>query len=191
VDELDRSAERRSVLRQDLERARADFHKVRASLSDSDWRAPSQNPCWTNGEVMFHITLGFIIASKLAPMLRLWSRLPFGFSLFFAALLNALTPAFNMINATGARGGARIYSRRRIGRRFDRAHASVLAILTRVPDEDLSAGMYYPTRWDSLFLDYMTLGDVVSYPVKHFRFHAQQLSLPANARSSPTLRRSG
>jgi DinB superfamily len=186
VDDLDLSAERRRLLRDELERARADFHQMRASLSDHDWRAPSQNPGWTNGEVMFHVTLGFIIVSKLAPMLRLWSRLPTGFSLLFAGSLNVLTPVFNMINAVGARAGAKIYSRKRIGRQFDSAHASILAILTQVPDEELSAGMYYPIRWDALFFDYMTLTDVVSYPIKHFRFHAQQLSLPALSLSSPT-----
>jgi mycothiol maleylpyruvate isomerase-like protein len=159
-----------------LEQARIDFHDVRSALSDTDWRAPSKNPGWTNGEVMFHVTLGFIVVSRLTQMMCLWARLPAGFSLVFAAVLNLATPVFNLVNAAGARGGARIYSRKRIGRRFDSAHASLLAIVARVPDDEWSGGMYYPTRWDSLFRDYMTLAEVVAYPVKHFRFHTRQLS---------------
>ena len=96
---------------------------------------------------MFHVTLGFIIVSKLVRMTRLWSRLPATFSLVFAAVLNFVTPVFNMINATGARAGARIYSRKRIGARFDSAYASLLAIVAQIPDEELFTGMYYPTRW--------------------------------------------
>jgi hypothetical protein len=168
--------EHRQFLREEVQRARAEFHAIRSAIPEQDWRAPSLNPGWTNGEVMFHIALGFIVGARLIPMLRFWSRFPPGFSLLFAKLLNVLTPAFNVINAVGARGGARVYSQKRIGRRFDRACASILASLSRAPDDALSAGMYYPTRWDALFSDFMTLTDVVHFPVKHFRFHAHQLA---------------
>lgn len=186
--DLNLFAEQRRVIREELERSRMDFHNARFALSERDWRAPSRNPGWTNGEVMFHVTLGFIIVSRLARMTRLWSRLPAGFSLVFAAALNFVTPIFNVINAAGARGGACIYSRKRIGRRFDSAYASLLAILAEIPDDEWFTGMYYPTRWDSLFRDYMTLAEVVAYPAKHFRFHTQQLSRPTPV-SSPAGRR--
>jgi DinB superfamily len=168
--------EQRRAVRAELELARAEFHEVRRSLSERDWRARSLNPGWTNGEIMFHAAFGFMIVSRLAPMVRFWSRLPPGFSSLFADILNLLTPVFNVVNALGARGGSRYYSRGRIGQRFDREVASILDLLTKLPDDEWSAGMYYPTRWDGLFTEYMTLSDVFRYPVKHFRFHASQLS---------------
>src|SRR5574341_1161791 len=103
----DRRAVERDEMRAELEEARAEFRRIRRSLSEKDWRARSLNAGWTNGEIMFHATLGFTIVSRLAPMVRLWSRLPAGFSRVFADVLNFFTPAFNVVNAIGARGGAR------------------------------------------------------------------------------------
>ena len=47
----------------------------------------------------------------------------------------------------------------------------------RENDADFGRGMYYPTRWDPFFEDYMTLEDVYRYPGQHFDFHARQLTL--------------
>ncbi|PWK87230.1 hypothetical protein C8D88_104391 [Lentzea atacamensis] len=37
--------------------------------------------------------------------------------------------------------------------------------------------MHYPTRWDPFFQDFMTLGDLYRFPVRHFGFHRRQLTL--------------
>jgi hypothetical protein len=173
-----------AALLEQLEQARAEFHNIRATLSEQDWRAPSLNRGWTNGEVMFHVTLGFIVVSRLVGLTRLLSRLPAGFSLVFATILNFFSPVFNRVNALGARGGARIFSRERIGSRFDRAHARLVAIVGQMSEDEWSAGMYYPAKWDSLFRKYMTIDEVVAYPVKHLRFHGAQLSRPLSAPSA-------
>jgi uncharacterized damage-inducible protein DinB len=38
--------------------------------------------------------------------------------------------------------------------------------------------MHYPTTWDPLFTRYMTLADLYRYPIRHYRHHRQQLTLP-------------
>jgi hypothetical protein len=37
--------------------------------------------------------------------------------------------------------------------------------------------MYYPTRWDPHFREYMTLADVYRYPGQHYDHHHRQLTL--------------
>ena len=37
--------------------------------------------------------------------------------------------------------------------------------------------MYYLTRWDPYFREYMTLADVYRYPGQHYDHHRRQLTL--------------
>jgi hypothetical protein len=173
--------DRRATLRADLAASHATFHALLDTLSDADLRAPSRNPGWTNGEVLWHMVFGFVILAALAPLVHVWGRLPRRYSMRFARLLNALTGPFNQVNAWGARGGARVYTRRRIAPKFDRAYAAILRLVDTASAEDWARGMHYPTRWDALFHDYMTLEDLCHYPVAHFAFHLDQLAPPRRA----------
>jgi hypothetical protein len=71
-------------------RHRAAFHALLEPLSDADLRKPSHNPGWTNGEILFYMTFGFILILTLAPMVRLWGRLPKRSSSGYARLLNGI-----------------------------------------------------------------------------------------------------
>jgi hypothetical protein len=77
-----------------------------ASISEREWTEPSQNPGWTNGQIVFHILLGFILVVPLARLLVFFGRLPASYSRIFAGILNLSTPLFNRINAMGPRAGA-------------------------------------------------------------------------------------
>lgn len=173
--------DRRAALRAELAAAHAAFHARLAAFTDADLRRPSRNPGWTNGEVLWHIAFGFVILAALAPLIRCWGHLPRRYSRWFARLLNRGTDLFNRVNALGARGGARLYTRRRIGPRFDRAYAAVLRLVDTASDDDWARGMHYPTRWDALFRDYMTLEDLCCYPIAHCTFHLDQLAPPRRA----------
>ncbi len=166
----------RETIKKEFETARSEFHELLSSLSDEDLKRRSLNPGWTNGEILFHVTFGFMILSSLAPMARFWGRLPPSYSKAFAAVLNAFTGLFNWTNAFGARTGGRAFRGKNIGRRYDRTYASLMRKLNSAPSYDWHRGMYYPTKWDSLFKEYMTLEDVLRYPVIHFRFHRAQIS---------------
>ena len=155
---------------------RVEFHQLVESLSTEGLRRQSANPGWSNGELLFHMTFALILLRSLGPMVRLWGRLPDWGSRGFAGALDFGTPLFNWFNGLGARAGARIYTGERIGRRYDDAHRSAIRMLERVKDEEWSDGMHYPSKWDPLFAGYMTLEDVFRYPVKHFRFHVNQIS---------------
>ena len=156
--------------------ARAAFHRLLDSLSAEDFHKQSLNPGWTNGEILAHMTFGFLIVNVLLPMARLWGRLPKGSSRWFAGLLNVFTGPFNWLNALGARGQGKFFTRERVGRIYDRSYSSLLKMIQSIKDDEWERGMYYPTKWDSNFSEFMTLEKLFHYPVIHFNFHLTQIS---------------
>jgi hypothetical protein len=172
---LNRRATKQEI-RAEFETARDKFHKVLSSFSEQDFQRQSLNAGWTNGEILAHMTFGFIIINVLLPMARLWGRLPKGSSKWFAWLLNAFTGLFNWINALGARGQGKFFTRHRIGKIYDRTYFSLLKKINSIKDDEWERGMYYPTKWDSNFSDFMTLEKLFHYPVIHFNFHLEQIA---------------
>src|SRR5689334_10054216 len=108
-------ATRESILFE-FDSSRAKFHALLDSLKKEDMQKQSLNPGWTNGEIMAHMTFGFLILIVLMPMARLWGRLPKASSKSFAWLLNAITGPFNWVNALGARGQGKVFTYKRIGK---------------------------------------------------------------------------
>ena len=163
-----------------LDRARSDFHRLLAELSEADFRKQSLNPGWTNGEILAHMTFGFIVINVLLPLARLWGRLPKGSSKWFAWLLNVFTGPFNWFNALGARGQGKVFTPPRIGTIFDRTYFSLVKKVNSIKDDEWERGMHYPTKWDANFDEFMTLEKLFHYPVTHFHFHRAQIAHDAN-----------
>ena len=168
--------ETKDAIRAELEATRTVFHTLLASFSESDLRRQSRNPGWTNGEILTHMTFGFIIFNVLLPMVRLWGHLPKWTSKIFASTLNAFTTPFNWINALGARLQARVFTYQRIGRVYDWVHCSLMKQLEGIKDGEWERGMHYPSRWDPNFHDFMTVRELFHYPVRHFNFHMGQIA---------------
>jgi hypothetical protein len=103
----------------------------------------------------------------------------------FAAALNLATGPFNWVNGLGPRLGGRLLRRRSLGTLYDWALARVLRMVDALPDDAWWRGMDYPNRWDALFQPYMTVTDLLRYPIVHMRFHADQLA----PRTTETIRR--
>jgi uncharacterized damage-inducible protein DinB len=164
-------------IRSELELTRKTFHTALDSLSESDLRRQSLNPGWTNGEILAHILFGFIILNALLPMARVWGRFPKSSSRPLAWLLNASTRPFNWINALGARLQGRVFTYKRIGKLFDNIINSLIKKVQSIKEEEWERGMYYPTRWDSNFSEFMTLENLFHYPVIHCKFHLGQISI--------------
>ena len=170
------------VIRAEFEATHAAFHTLLDSLTEEDLRRQSLNPGWTNGEILAHMTFGFLIVNALLPLERLWRRLPRESSKPFAWLLNAFTGPFNWINALGARGQGRVFTYKRIGKIYDRAHFALLKKMDAIRDDEWEKGMYYPTKWDADFDEFMTLEKVFHYPVVHFNFHLGQIAKESAAK---------
>ncbi|HJS21003.1 MAG TPA: DinB family protein [Anaerolineales bacterium] len=159
-----------------LNEARSEFHALLNSLSEQDFQRKSLNPGWTNGEILTHITFGFIIINVLLPLARIWGIFPKGSSKWFAWFLNAVTGPFNWINELGARGQGKLFTHTRIGKIYDRAYFSLLNKINSTGDDEWERGMYYPTKWDANFDEFMTLEKLFYYPIVHFHFHKKQIS---------------
>lgn len=155
---------------------RVRFHSLLDSLSEDDFQQQSLNAGWTNGEILAHMTFGFIVINALLPLVRLWGRMPKGSSRWFAWLLNAFTGPFNWFNALGARGQGKVFTHQRIEEIYDRAYLSLLKKIDSIQNDEWERGMYFPTKWDSNFDEFMTLEKVFHYPVTHFNFHLAQIS---------------
>ena len=168
--------ETKDAIRAELEATRTVFHALVDSLSENDPRRKSRNPGWTNGEILVHMTFGFIILNALFPMARLWGRFPKWTSKIFAWTLNAFTTPFNWVNALGARFQARVFTYKRIGAVYDWAHFSLMKQINSIKEDEWERGMHYPTRWDSNFSDFMTIRELFHYPVRHFNFHIGQIA---------------
>ena len=171
-----RPGDTKERIRKELETARMKFHQLHESLSERDFQKQSLNPGWTNGEIMAHMAFGFLILNVLLPMARFWGRLPKGSSKWFARLLNAFTGLFNWFNMFGARGQGKVFTYQRIGNVFDRVCVSLLKKIDDIKDEEWEHGMYYPTKWDPNFDEFMTLEKLLHYPVAHFNFHLGQIA---------------
>ena len=166
----------RETVRAELESTRAIFHALLGSLTEDNLRGRSHNPGWTNGEILAHMTFGFIVINVLLPMARLWGRWPKGSSKWFAWLLNAVTGPFNWVNALGARLQGRVFNYERVGSVYDWVHFSLLKQIESIKDDEWQHGMYYPTQWDANFDEFMTLEKLFHYPVIHFNFYLNQIA---------------
>jgi hypothetical protein len=164
------------LIHSEFEATRSSFHSLLDSLAEADWHRPSLNPGWTNGEILAHMLFGFIILNVLLPLARVWGRFPESSSKPLAWLLNVATAPFNWFNALGARMQGRVFTHKRIGEQFDRVYASLLKKATSIKDEEWGRGMYYPTKWDSNFSEFMTIEKLLHYPVIHFKYHLNQIS---------------
>lgn len=165
------------AVHEDMERARTVFHQLLDEASEEDLRRPSNGTRWTNKQLLFHMLLGYLIMWALLTLVRVFDKLPVRVSRAFAWLLNAVTAPFDVVNFLGSWLGGTVLGRHRMAAMFDRVIAFLHRRLDSETDADLARGMYYPTRWDPFFQDFMTLEDVYRFPTQHFDFHLQQLTL--------------
>jgi hypothetical protein len=167
----------RSELSADLERARTDFRRLLAVVEADEWNKPTSGTRWNNEQLLFHMVFGYMIVQRLLMLARLFGRLPPCLSRGYARILNAATPPFHAINYYGSCLAAQFYNRRRMAAKLDRVINSLQRSLNRERDNAFRRGMYYPTRWDPFFREYMTLADVYRYPGQHYDHHRRQLTL--------------
>jgi hypothetical protein len=166
----------RQAIREEFARAQGTFHALLESASEEELTRPTNGTRWTNRELLFHMLFGYMVVRALLPLVKIINRLPDS-GRAFAAVLDAATTPFNIINYWGSCGGSRLYSTQRMGRKFDAVIAALERRLGGEPDANMERSTAFPMRWDPFFKSRMTLADVYHYPTQHFDFHKRQLTL--------------
>ncbi|MEU4605612.1 DinB family protein [Kribbella sp. NPDC023972] len=164
-------------MHEEWERARREFHQLVEQADDAALRRPSNGTRWNNRQLLFHMLLGYLILRALLRLVRMFGHLPRGASRTYARLLNAGTKPFDVVNFLGSYAGGSTLSPARMAVMFDHVIDKLHRRLDAEGEAELARGMYYPTRWDPFFEEYMTLADVYRFPTRHFDFHRRQLTL--------------
>ena len=89
-----------------FERVRETFHRLVDTSSAADLRRPTDGTRWTNGQLLFHMLLGYFVVRSLLGLVRTLGRMPDGISRWLARVLNAGTQPFHMVNYLGGCAGA-------------------------------------------------------------------------------------
>ncbi len=167
----------RACIHAELERVRTDMHRLVAAAMPADLHRGTNGTRWTNEQMLWHMAFGYLIVSRLLPLVRLFGRLPEPFSRAFAGVLNAGTRPFHQINYLGSVGGALVFHGPRLTRQLDRTIERLHRRLDAESDAALALRMHFPVGWDPFFRDTMTLEEVYHYGTQHYDFHRAQLTL--------------
>jgi hypothetical protein len=160
----------------ELERALADFHRLLDSATSAELRMATNGTKWTNRQLLFHMLFGFIVVRVLLPLVKDFGRLPPAFSRAFAAILNAGTRPFHVVNYLSALPGGTVLGSRAMGKLMDRTIEGLRRGLARESERTLTLAMHFPVGWDPYFKDVMTVADVYHYPTQHYDHHRRQLT---------------
>jgi hypothetical protein len=171
----------RDQIAAEMQRAARDFRDLLDNATSAELRRGTRDTKWTNEQLLFHMLFGYMLVRNLLVLVRFFARLPDGFSRRFAALLNAGTRPFHVVNYVGSLGGARVLGHARMERVMDRVVRSLHASLMTASEDRLARGMHFPTGWDPYFRDYMTLAEVYHYATQHYDHHRRQLTLVATS----------
>ena len=155
-------------LRQEIEATRQAFHQLLAQVPETAFFQPSDNPAWTVGEVLYHISL--------APRFLLQDVKMITGQSWFLRFVPILMPKwlFNWLNARLTRYGARNLTRQFLADEYDKAHAITVKALDSVTEADLTKSLHYP-NWDPLLSGEVTLERLFHYVKVHFDSHAVQI----------------
>ncbi len=167
----------RQTIHQELERVRVDMHRLVARATAADLRRRTNGTRWTNGQMLWHMTFGFLVVLRLLPLVRLFGRPSDSFSRAFAAVLNAATRPFHAVNYLGSVGGALVFHGPRLTRQLDHTIDLLHRRLDVESEAALGRPMHFPVGWDPFFRDTMTLEQVYAYGAQHYDFHRTQLTL--------------
>jgi hypothetical protein len=149
-----------------LEATRQAFAALLASLTDADWNAPSANPAWTNGELLWHITGYLFIIPEQLELLRRGAWLD---------MSQLSADELNRGNVEEARQGAQAHTLVSLAQAYADGHAATLAALHTVRDDEWAMGARMPDMGPTFSGEYRTIEALFRYHARHFAEHAAQI----------------
>ena len=156
-------------LAREMEITRQDFHHLLDSVPEAFYSHPSDNPAWTIGDVLYHITLG-----PSALRFEIW-MIRHANQLFQFAMNDLISYIFNRINALFARQPKRI-TRQTLSRAYEAGHAGLMSSLMRMSEDDLQKSINYPKSFVVELAGEVSVERIFRYVNEHFDVHAEQIN---------------
>ena len=129
----------------ELDRVGKDFRDLLDSAMVAELRQPTIGTKWNNEQLLFHMLFGYLLVLNLRFLVKGFSHLPDAVSRRFAALLNAGTRPFHVINYVGSLFGARFLGYARMERLMDRVLKSLQSSVRRESKAALDRGCTFPS----------------------------------------------
>jgi hypothetical protein len=155
-------------LRAELNQTRATYHALLAEIPNEAFSRPSDNPAWTIGEVLFHMSLA---PRFMTTDLRMILSQP-----WLADVFAILVPIslFNRLNDFYTRFGARNLTRAYLAEQYDRAHERAVKSLESLQEGDFQKSVKYP-GYDPMLSGIVTVERLYHYIKLHFEAHEAQI----------------
>jgi hypothetical protein len=147
------------------------FIELIESIPESEYSLPTDNPAWTVGDMLFHITLG-----PRALALEVWMTI-YANGLFGFTMRHFPSRLFNSVNAGFGRGRGQRVSRQGLLKAYGNAHAAIKSSLRRTREEDLLQSVVYPPDFVSDLAGEVTPERLFRYVRGHFEAHKATLRL--------------
>ena len=159
---------KKQLLEQEIKQTRGQFLALLDSIPESDYALPTDNPAWSVGDMLYHLTLG-----PQALSLEVWmivhARGLFQFTMnYFPSKL------FNRINARFSRRGNKV-TRARLVKLYEAGHAKVAASLRKTREEDLQKSVVYPAELEAMLAGETSVERLFHYVKDHFEAHRNSI----------------
>lgn len=113
------------------------------SIPEADYPLPTDNPAWTVGDILYHITLG-----PRALALETWMTVHTP-RLYNFMMRHFPSGFFNRVHAWFGRGQGKRVSRQGLLKACGKAHTAIKSSLRRTREEDLGKTTVYPLDYVS------------------------------------------
>lgn len=155
-------------LEKELDETHRRFFALVESIPEADYPLPTENPAWTVGDILYHITLG-----PRALALEIWVTIHAG-GLYNLLMRHFPSRFFNSVNAWFGNRRRRI-SRQSLLKAYGRAHTVIKSRLRRTREEDLLKTAVYPLDYVSDLKGEVSVERLFRYVTGHFEEHEQAL----------------
>jgi hypothetical protein len=139
------------------------------SVPEALYPHPSDNPAWTIGEVLYHMSLAprFLTADLRLILGQEWLAKSIG-ALIPKSLFDRLNEHFTR------RWASRNMTREKLRRAYDQAHDNAIGALSKLSEGELGKSLEYP-EFDELLAGVVSVEKLYRYITIHFKVHAEQI----------------
>jgi hypothetical protein len=158
----------REELREEIEATRVRFQALLDEVPEDALTAPSDNPAWTIGEVLFHMSV--------APRLMVADVGAIRKHPAMVGAVAGIVPqdVFDLWNKVYTREAGKRKDRAALAKSYDTATDRILDTLAKLEEADLARTAVYP-GWDPLLAGEVSLERLFHYVCDHFETHEAEL----------------